>query len=163
MLGQNWTFSSRRALAGVLGGMALAVTGCAGNYGANETVSSGVGYASTVREGRVESVREVTIKPDGTLLGTGTGAVLGGIAGSQIGGGDLENTAGGVAGAVIGGILGSQIEKSANTRPGYAYMIRFEPDGDLKEVIQGADILIQPGTPVYVTFGTDRTRVTPRY
>ena len=153
--------STRSTMAVALGSAALMVTGCAGTYGANEVRAGEVGATSTVYEGTVMSVREVTIRPDNTYLGTGTGAVIGGVAGSQIGGGDEERAVGAVAGAVLGGIVGSQVDKAANTRPGYAYTIRMD-SGEVKEIVQGADIYIQPGTPVFVAFGTERTRVTPQ-
>jgi outer membrane lipoprotein SlyB len=154
--------NTRSAMAGALAAVSLAITGCAGSYGAGETTASGVGQTSTVYEGVVVQVRDVTIKPDGSLLGTGTGAVLGGIAGSQVGGGDAANAAGAIAGAVIGGVVGNQADKRLNTRPGYAYTIRMDRDDSLKEIVQGADILIQPGTPVFVTFGPNKTTVAPK-
>ena len=146
-------------IAGV-GALTLAVGGCANSYGGNTVSSDAVGYASTVRSGVVEAVREVTIRPDNSIIGAATGAVLGGLAGSELGSGDKAETAGAVGGAVLGGLAGNEAGKALNTRKGFAYMIRFD-DGTLKEIIQGADILIQPGTPVNVTFGTDRVRVAP--
>ena len=86
----------------------LAIGGCASNYGASDRTVSGVGVTSTVREGVVISVSEVTIRPDRNYLGAATGAVLGGIAGSNVGGGDDERAAGAVAGAVLGGVIGNE-------------------------------------------------------
>ena len=143
-------------------GLMLAVTGCASSYGAGEVYSPGVGEAATVREGTIVSVRPVQIKPDQNYIGAATGAILGGLAGSQLGGGDTARTAGGVAGAVAGGVIGNEVSKAGNTRPGYAYVIDFG-NGQLKEVVQGADVYIEPGRRVFVTFSTDRVRVTPAY
>lgn len=53
-------------------------------------------------------------------VGAGSGAILGGIAGAQIGGGDGRLIATGV-GAVLGGLLGSEIGKSLD-RADMAYM-----------------------------------------
>ncbi len=142
------------------GALAVVLGGCAGSYGATQRSPGGVGYASTVREGIVTSVQEVTIRPDNSILGAATGAVLGGLAGSELGGGDKANTAGGIAGAVLGGVAGNEAGKALNTRPGYAYVIKFA-SGEVKEIVQGADIYIAPGTPVNVTFGTDKVTVTP--
>ena len=50
---------------------------------------------------RVTAVRAVTIQNDSTGVGTATGAVLGGIAGSTVGGGRRANTAGAVALSLI--------------------------------------------------------------
>ena len=143
-------------------GLMVALSGCAGSYGAGETVASGVGQQATVKQGIVQHVRPVKIKPDQNYLGAGVGAVLGGLAGSQVGGGREENAAGAIAGAVAGGVIGNEITKAGNTRDGYAYVIDFG-NGDLREIVQGADIYIEPGTRVNVSYGTDRTRITPAY
>ncbi len=150
----------KKWMAGAFSAMTLALAGCAGGYGANEVSSTGVGYASTVREGTVTAVREVTIRQDNSLLGAATGAVLGGLAGSELGGGDKAQTAGGVAGAVIGGVAGNEAGKALNRRAGFAYTVRFA-SGEIKEIVQGNDIYIPPGTPVNVTFGADKVTVTP--
>ncbi len=92
-------------------------------------------------------------------LGAATGAVLGGLAGSELGGGDKAQTAGAVGGAVLGGVAGNEAGKALNTRRGYAYTVRFD-NGQVAEIIQGGDIFIQPGTRVNVTYG-DRVRVVP--
>ena len=55
-------------------------------------------------------------------VGAGSGAILGGIAGAQVGGGDGRLIATGV-GAVLGGLLGSEIGKSLD-RADMAYMSR---------------------------------------
>tara|TARA_B100000678_G_scaffold10694_1_gene8701 strand:+ start:3718 stop:4233 length:516 start_codon:yes stop_codon:yes gene_type:complete len=153
--------SSRSVIAAAGLGTLLVLGGCAGSYGATERTARGVGQTATVREGVVISAEPVTIKPDQNYLGAATGAVLGGLAGSQIGGGSEERAAAGIAGAVIGGVVGNQATKAGNTRQGYAYIIDFG-DGKIQEIVQGADVVIGPGTPVYVSFGTDRVRVWPK-
>lgn len=152
--------SGNRLMAGAFAALTLALTGCAGSYGANQASSSSVGVASTVREGTVTAVREVQIRPDNSVIGAASGAVLGGLAGSELGGGDKANTAGAIGGAVLGGVAGNEAGKAVNTRPGYAYTVKFA-SGDLREIIQGADIYIAPGTPVNVTFREDGVRVAP--
>ncbi len=143
-------------------GLTLVVTGCAGSYGANEMQVGSVGEAATVREGMVVAVRPVQIEAgnNNRVIGTVLGAALGGLAGSQVGGGDAENAAGAVIGATAGGVLGNEVAKGTNRRPGYAYTIDFG-DGQLKEITQGADVYIEPGRRVFVTFYTDRVRVAP--
>ena len=153
-------FSRSAALAAGLVSLSV-LAGCAGTYGASERTASGVGQTVTVREGMVISSEPVTIQPDRNLLGAATGAVLGGIAGSNVGGGDDERAAGAVAGAVIGGVIGNEVSRGVNTRQGYAYIIDFG-DGKIQEIVQGADVVIAPGTIVYVSFGTDRVRVWPK-
>ena len=149
-----------RMMAGAFAALTLALAGCASAYGANTVSSSSVGYASTVREGTVTAVREVVIRPDNSVIGVATGAVLGGLAGSELGGGDKAQTAGAIGGAVLGGIAGNEVGKGVNTKKGFAYTIRFA-DGTVKEIVQGNDIYIQPGTRVNVTFREDRVIVSP--
>lgn len=149
-----------RMMAGALAALTLALAGCASTYGANTVSSSGVGYASTVREGTITAVREVTIRPEQNILGAATGAILGGLAGSELGGGDKAQTAGAVGGAVLGGLAGNELGKGMNTRRGLAYTIRFD-NGDVSEIVQGADIVMYPGTRVYVTYG-ERVTVAPQ-
>ncbi|MEE2878407.1 MAG: glycine zipper 2TM domain-containing protein [Pseudomonadota bacterium] len=149
-----------KMMAGAFAALTLALAGCASGYGANTVNSSSVGYASTVREGTVTSVREVVIRPDKSVIGVATGAVLGGLAGSELGGGDKAQTAGAIGGAVLGGIAGNEVGKGVNTRKGFAYTIRFD-DGAIKEIVQGNDIYIQPGSRVNVTFRADQVVVSP--
>lgn len=149
-----------KMMAGAFAALTLALAGCASGYGANTVSSSSVGYASTVREGTVTAAREVVIRPDQSVIGVATGAVLGGLAGSELGGGDKAQTAGAIGGAVLGGIAGNEAGKGLNTRRGFAYTVRFD-DGNVKEIVQGNDIYIQPGTRVSVTFREDRVTVAP--
>ncbi len=150
----------RTFAAGAVAALTLALAGCA-SYGPGTVSPAGVGQASTVYTGVVTSARQVTIRPDRSVIGTATGAVLGGIAGSEIGGGDKAQTAGAIGGAVLGGIAGNAAGKAVNTRPGYAYIVRFD-NGEVKEIVQGADIYIQPGTPVNLIASADGWRVVPR-
>ena len=153
---------SYRSLAIATGiGCLVALGGCANSYSGSERTASGVGVTATIREGVVIGVQEVTIRPDRNYLGAATGAILGGIAGSNVGGGDDERAAGAVAGAVIGGVIGNEVGEAANTRPGYAYTIDFG-NGQIQEIVQGVDPYIAVGTPVYVSFGEDAVRVTPK-
>lgn len=149
-----------RVMAGAFAAMTMALAGCAGTYGANEVNTSAVREAATIRTGTVTSVREVTITQDNSVLGAGVGAVLGGLAGSELGGGDKAQTAGAIGGAVLGGIAGNEAGKALNRRKGYAYTVQFST-GEVKEIIQGADMYIAPGTPVNVAFRSDGVVVTP--
>lgn len=157
----NSVLSSRKLVAGAFGALTLALAGCAGGYGAGEVSTAGVGQASTVYTGTVTSVREVIIKPDRSIIGAATGAVLGGLGGSEIGQGDKAETAGAVGGAVLGGVLGNEAGKRLNTRKGFAYIVQFD-GGDTKEIVQGADIYIAPGTPVDAIAGADGWKLVPR-
>lgn len=147
--------------AGAMAVMSMALAGCASTYNSSTVTPGSVGQASTVYTGYVQSVREVTIRSDRSLIGTATGAVLGGLAGSELGGGDKAQTAGAIGGAVLGGMAGNQAGKAVGTKRGYAYTVRFD-NGEVREITQGADIYIQPGTPVNAVAGADGWRITPR-
>ncbi|MEM9181373.1 MAG: glycine zipper 2TM domain-containing protein [Pseudomonadota bacterium] len=149
-----------KLFAGAIVAMSLAVAGCQTGSSANTVRPGDVGYAITVKPGVVTSTRAVTIKPDRSIIGTATGAVLGGIAGSELGGGDKANTAGAIGGAVLGGIAGNMIGSAAGTQQGVAITVQFD-DGNVKAFIQPADANIQPGQPVNVEFRPDGAYVVP--
>jgi outer membrane lipoprotein SlyB len=111
-----------------------------------------------VRFGVVDSVRPVRIMPGETGVGTAGGAVLGGLAGSTVGGGTGQ-VAGAVGGAILGGILGSNIERSANERPGVEVTVLLD-NGRYISVVQEADEVFRPGDRVRILSGRGVTRVT---
>lgn len=152
--------STGKFAAGAFLALSLAVTGCASTSGVGTASPRSVGQASTVYHGTVTSVREVTIKSDRSLIGTATGAVLGGLAGSELGGGDKAQTAGAIGGAVLGGIAGNEVGKAVGTSKAFAYIVRFS-SGESKEIIQGADVYIAPGTPVDIIAGADGWKLIP--
>jgi outer membrane lipoprotein SlyB len=84
--------------------------------------------------GRVESVAAVKQKGEGTGLGVVGGAVVGGLVGSQIGGGSGKNVAT-VLGAVGGGVAGNEIEKRQRATTVYQVKVRMD-DGSLRTVNQ---------------------------
>ena len=47
------------------------------------------------------------------------------------------------------------------TKQGYAYIVRFS-NGEVKEIIQGADVYIAPGTQVDIIAGADGWKLVPR-
>lgn len=147
--------------AGVFAALTLALAGCASTYGAGTVTPGSVGQASTIYTGYVQSVREVNIASNNSLIGTATGAVLGGLAGSELGGGNKAQTAGAIGGAVLGGMAGNQAGKAIGNKKGYAYTVRFD-NGEVREIVQGADLYIQPGTPVNAIAGADGWKIVPR-
>jgi outer membrane lipoprotein SlyB len=148
------------AMAAVFGALTLFLAGCATGLGAGDYRRGEAGVPARVETGVVLSSRSIVFSGGEGIIGGATGAAIGGIAGSQIGGGNEERAIMGIAGAVVGAIIGQQVDRAANNRPGFAYVIRKD-NGDSFEVAQGADVVIAPGTPVSVIFG-DRVRVVPR-
>lgn len=92
---------------------ALVLAGCATHTTPSTFNRSEVGRAQNVEWGTIQSIRDVQIQNDSRGVATVTGAALGGIAGSTLGGGRRANTAGAVAGAVAGGAAGNALSRSA--------------------------------------------------
>ena len=137
---------------------ALLLGGCAYPNGSYDYRGYQVMGEQSVRFGVVDSVRFVRITPGETGVGTAGGAVLGGIAGSNVGGGNGQ-IAGAVGGAILGGILGSNIERSANERPGVEVTVLLD-NGRYVSVVQEADEQFRPGDRVRILSGRGTTRVT---
>jgi outer membrane lipoprotein SlyB len=136
----------------------LLVAGCtpqpnATTYGRGEAMR-----AQTVDFGAIVSIRPVQIRPDRTIVGTATGAALGGLAGSQLGGGTAANVAGGVAGAVAGGAIGSAIQGSQST-PGLELTVRLDSGRTVAVVQAGGVDDFRVGDRVRVTSDGQTTRV----
>jgi len=70
-------------------------------------------------------VREITHRAHGSGLGAAGGAVIGGLLGNQVGGGDGRKLAT-VAGAVGGAVVGNQVE--GNMKATHSWEIRVRLD-----------------------------------
>jgi outer membrane lipoprotein SlyB len=139
----------------------LGLGACTSSVGGNVYSRGDVGSVNRVEAGTVTSVRQVKIEGTQSGIGTATGAVVGGVAGSTIGGGDEERAIGAVIGAVAGGIAGSAAERGVTGTTGYEYTIRLERNGEQVVIVQGSDVLIGIGAPVNIVYG-NRVRVVPR-
>ena len=104
--------------------------------------------------GKVESVSTVKQKGEGTGLGVVGGAVVGGLLGSQIGGGSGKNAMA-VLGAVGGGVAGNEVEKRARATTVYQVRVRMD-DGTTRTVTQSTAPAV--GQKVTVEGSTLRTR-----
>ena len=137
-------------------------------------------------EGKIISVRPVTIRDSDRLqdnsTGLATGALVGGVAGSNVGGGS-GRVAGAVGGAVLGGLVGAAMQDSLSTSKGLEYTVKvdisnikdtyYEGNAALRNVIAAARInglltIVQSekdplhkGQKVFVIFSDNRTRVIP--
>lgn len=112
----------------------------------------------TVRLGVVESVREVSIEPGQSGVGTVGGAALGGIAGASLGKGN-GSLATGIIGAIAGGVIGQKIEANANQRKGLEITVKLD-NGELKAITQDADDQFRVGDRVRLLSSGGVTRVT---
>ncbi|WP_458070317.1 glycine zipper 2TM domain-containing protein [Rhodanobacter sp. BL-MT-08] len=63
-------------------------------------------------------VKHIQSQDNHRLIGTGVGAVAGGLLGHQVGGGKGKTLAT-VGGAVAGGVVGNQVQKNAQNKKAY--------------------------------------------
>ena len=135
----------------------LALSGCASNLSNSSYNRNQARGEMSVREGVVESVRQVRIEGTKTPVGAIAGGVVGGYAGSNVGGG-RGSTVGAVLGAVAGGLAGSAIEESATSKTGLEITVRLD-SGKLIAVTQEADEQFRAGDRVRILSGQGATRV----
>jgi outer membrane lipoprotein SlyB len=111
----------------------------------------------TIRKGVVESVRIVKLEGTRTPVGTATGAVIGGVAGSTIGDGKGSAIAA-VIGAVAGGLLGSAAEEGLTRKDAFEITVKLE-NGSLVAIVQEATEKFAPGDNVRLIENGGVTRV----
>ena len=134
----------------------LLLAGCASD-GSHDYVQSEARAVQTVDYGTVQSVREVKIKGDNAVVGTVTGAAIGGLLGNQIGHGG-GRAAATVIGAVGGGIAGNAIERTVTAQDGQEVVVRLD-SGNTIAVVQPGMQSFSIGERVRVLTGPKGTRV----
>ncbi|TCS35858.1 outer membrane lipoprotein SlyB [Paucimonas lemoignei] len=87
--------------------------------------------------GRIEAVTPVQEQGQGSGVGVVAGAVVGGLLGNQVGGGNGRKLAT-VAGAVGGGFAGNEVEKRARATSSYRVSVRME-DGSTRSFKETTD------------------------
>ena len=113
---------------------------------------------SSVQDATVLSIRPVTLQGSDTGVGTVGGAVIGGIAGSNVGG---PRTGGivGIVGAIAGGLIGNAVERDATQQQAVEILVQLK-NGDRRSVIQGVGSeTFAVGDPVIMITTGSRTRV----
>ena len=134
-------------------GMVLA--GCRMPSGGTTLPSGSMGQTSTVEEGVILSVQEVTIEGNTNILATVGGAVVGYGVGNLFGGGRGRTLARAV-GTAGGAAAGAAASKSASTQN--ALQIEVELDsGGAVTIIQQSDRIFRPGDEVKVLRNSDGT------
>lgn len=112
----------------------LAVCGCASSLSGDSYSRDDARRVQTVRMGNVVGVRPVKIEGTKSPVGTGAGAIIGGIGGSAVGGGRGAAVAT-VLGAVAGGLMGSAAEEGITRTQGIEITVR-EDDGVMRAYVQ---------------------------
>ena len=105
--------------------------------------------------GRIESIHTIqqAARPSG--IGVAAGAVLGGLLGNQVGGGNGRTLAT-VAGAVGGGYAGNEVERRTSTTSSYQVRVRME-DGSIRNMPQSGQNGWQIGDRVRIVNGSMRS------
>lgn len=150
--------STRLTIASALAATAV-ITGCASTSSGSVYSGGQVGQEQTIRMGVVESVRQVSIEGSKSGVGTIAGGAIGGVAGSNIGGGNRGSAVGTILGAVAGGIAGNAIEQGTTKKQGLEITVKLD-NGELRAVTQEADETFRPGERVRLLSGGGVTRVT---
>ncbi|HEY5899231.1 MAG TPA: glycine zipper 2TM domain-containing protein [Burkholderiales bacterium] len=140
------------ALAGLL-------AGCITHESANVYDKHEAGREQTVRMATVDSVRKVTLAGSQSGIGGGAGGAIGGIAGSQVGHG-AGSSAAAVLGAVAGGVAGNALENKATQHEAFEITVRLD-SGEMRAIVQEADVQFTPGQRVRLLSSGGVTRVTP--
>jgi outer membrane lipoprotein SlyB len=138
----------------------LVLGGCAESMSSGAYSRGQTREAQEVRMGVVESVRQVRIEGTKTPIGTAAGAVVGGIAGSNIGGGK-GSTVAAILGAVGGGLAGSAVEEGVTRKTGVEVTVKLEGGRMIavtQEMEPGEDFRV--GDRVRILTGGGVTRVT---
>ena len=103
----------------------------------------------TVKTGVVEGVRQVKLEGTKTPIGTGAGAVVGGVAGGSIGSGGRTSAVGAVIGAVAGGIVGAMAEEGITRKDALEITVKLD-GGGLIAIVQEADEAFNIGEQVRI-------------
>ncbi|MBS9404452.1 glycine zipper 2TM domain-containing protein [Halomonas sp. TRM85114] len=148
----------------VLALSALTLAGCANTspYSGNVYSGNQAKSAQTVSFGTITALRQVQIQADsraGGLLGSGGGAVIGGLLGNQVGGGSGRQLAT-VAGALGGAVAGTKAEESTNRIAAWEMEIR-QDNGQNVVVVQKADQNYQVGQRVRLIGSGSNVSVAP--
>ena len=113
---------------------------------------------SSVQDATVLSLRPVTLAGSQSGVGTVGGAVIGGIAGSNVGG---PRTGGivGIVGAIAGGLIGNAVERDATQQQAVEILVQLK-NGERRAVIQGlGSETFAPVDPVIMITTGGRVRV----
>lgn len=130
---------------------AAGIAGCASDIDSNYYSTGSVGQVSQAQGCTVVSVRPIKVSTQNGA-GTAIGGIAGGIAGSQIGGGNTAHLLGAVGGAILGGFAGNAAQEGLTSQQGYEYIVRLD-NGNTVSTTQGADVLLNPGQRCQIIFG----------
>ncbi len=139
--------------------MLAAGLGACAPQNTNTTFTSGsIGVAAQVRYGTIVGMMPVQIQNPNTGTGAVVGSIAGGAIGSTIGGDWRARTLAGVGGALVGGLVGAGAESAMGRGAAVQFTIRPDGGGPDYTVVQSNELGLQVGERVAVSFG-DRARL----
>ena len=113
---------------------------------------------TAIRYGYIISSLPIKVKGEGSLIGATTGALIGGLLGTQVCGKELiagakcEEIA--IVYATIGGAaLGYVTEALLGNHDGYQYVINVDDSSDDIAIVQGSETKLNDGERVVIIFG----------
>ncbi|HLF23247.1 MAG TPA: glycine zipper 2TM domain-containing protein [Burkholderiales bacterium] len=151
--------NSKLLLASFTIATAASLAGCAARESGSTFSRGETGREQTVRMATVEAVREVSIQGSQSPVGAIAGGVVGGIAGSSVGDGGKGSAIAAVLGSVAGGVAGNAIEEGVTRKKGLEITVKLD-SGELRAIVQEADVIFKPGERVRLLNSGGVTRVT---
>lgn len=116
--------------------------------------------AQSVSLGTVVSVHAAKMQGSNNELLTLGGAVLGGLAGSNLGGGSKANAAGAIVGALAGGYGTQAAQQGMGSKNALEITVKLD-NGRMISIVQEADVQLLAGQRVRVLSGGGNDRVVP--
>ncbi|OWY39566.1 hypothetical protein CEK28_07815 [Xenophilus sp. AP218F] len=150
--------SQTRSIAAAVLLAAGALTGCATSDSSMVYSQSQMRQAQTVQIGTVISVQNVKMEGKSNELLTLGGAALGGLAGSNVGGGKGQ-IAGSIVGALAGG-FGANAAQQAMSKNALEITVKLD-SGRMISIVQEADVPFVQNQRVRVLSGGGNDRVVP--
>jgi outer membrane lipoprotein SlyB len=144
-------------IAAMLAGSALAVAGGCASFAPQDYGYSEARSIESVVYGTIESVRPVRLNEDHGGVGSAAGAVIGGLAGNELGHG-AGRAVTTILGAIGGGLAGNAIERNATAQSGTEIVVRLDSGASIA-VVQGASEQFETGQRVRVLTGRGGSRV----
>lgn len=137
----------------------IGLVGCANDLDADTYSRDQVRQVATVEKGTIKSLKLVKISGEENWVGAGTGAVLGGAAGSLAGGGK-GHLVSSVIGAVAGGLLGEVTQEGLTKAKGVEITIQKDTGQEISIVQQvEQDQIFRVGDKVRILQEGNTTRV----
>ena len=141
----------------MLAASALAVAGGCASFAPQDYGYSEARSIESVVYGTIESVRPVRLNEDHGGVGSAAGAVIGGLAGNELGHG-AGRAVTTILGAIGGGLAGNAIERNATAQSGTEIVVRLDSGASIA-VVQGASEQFETGQRVRVLTGRGGSRV----